>query len=213
MPRIEPVGLVELASLDRLSRQPGENLICISSSLARRVVGEIVDLRLTAQQAKRGLLGVPVWLDAVLDRAAKVQPTRTPKDGDRLGSFTVAELGALPPGAKFERAEDSALIKGADGMWARAGSGRQWMAADILTAGFDGSRILVLPKPAAEASITPGSVVCLRSGGPAMTVDFIEDGRAACAYFVSDYDLERLSLPLDAVVLAEGHEQPARSAS
>jgi uncharacterized protein YodC (DUF2158 family) len=39
--------------------------------------------------------------------------------------------------------------------------------------------------------IKPGDVVVLKSGGPKMTVKFVEDGEAACSWFTNDKVSER----------------------
>ena len=75
--------------------------------------------------------------------------TRTPKDGDRLDSFTAAELDALPVGARFElpgRRLDP-LVKTSPTHWADSAfcGDRSGVAVKAMCLGH---RTLVLPKPA-----------------------------------------------------------------
>lgn len=72
-----------------------------------------------------------------------ILPTRTPKDGDRLDSFTVAELDGLPAGARFEFGDLPSLVKHADG-WRKVGP----EPYTIHVGAYDRpDRTLVLPKP------------------------------------------------------------------
>ena len=78
---------------------------------------------------------------------------RTPKDGDRLDSFTAAELDGLPVGARFDDNNGglSPLVKGPHG-WSRAGAAGFCTSADMRSLGLE-SRTLVLPKPAASPKV------------------------------------------------------------
>lgn len=42
----------------------------------------------------------------------------------------------------------------------------------------------------AESEIVMGSVVILKSGGPEMTVDYIENGRVDCVWFLENLRYE-----------------------
>lgn len=99
------------------------------------------------------------WAAALSIKPADV--TRTPKDGDRLDSFTAAELDALPVGARFDdNGGLSLIVKGPHG-WSRAGitgTAGFCTSADMKALCF-GSRTLVLPKPAEAPKPAPSPKV------------------------------------------------------
>ena len=72
---------------------------------------------------------------------------RTPKDGDRLDSFTVAELDGLPVGARFVIDGFATYTNCASGRWGTADWPGVYDSGEVLSAG-PSQRTLVLPKPA-----------------------------------------------------------------
>lgn len=86
-------------------------------------------------------------ITGALDRTLVLPVTkRTPKDGDRLDSFTAAELDGLPVGSRFELPDFPVLERTADG-W-RKDSHATYPHTIVIGSQELGHRTLVLPKPA-----------------------------------------------------------------
>jgi len=94
------------------------------------------------------------------------KPARTPKNGDRLDSFTAAELDALPVGSRFS-CHQAVATKNGPKSWKdvfdRQGIDYDYTSAEVLGL-CGGSRTLVLPKPVEAPKPAPSPKVGDRWG-------------------------------------------------